>query len=187
MTDKDVYTTHEIGLLCHVHQTTVINWIKNKKLASYTTPGGHRRVRRQDLAKFLKQNNIPVQIGHQTQNNRHVLIIDDDMGSMHGLRDVLSQKGCQVDVAANAFEAGYKLALFRPGLIVMNFELPGLEAEAACQIIRKDADLTHIPIVGIGADPRIAVDLNISAVIRKPVQPQILLASCFRLLGMDEN
>lgn len=129
---------------------------------------------------------MPSKIGDEVSGHSHVLIIDDDMRSMHGLSDVLSSKGCQVDVAVNAFEAGYKLAVFRPGLIVMNFDLIGLEAEATCQMIRKDTDFALTPIVGIGADPRVAVDLNLSAVIRKPIKPQILLAACFRLLGLEE-
>ena len=50
--DKSIYTTHEVSHLLHVNPRSVINWIEQSLLASYRTPGGHRRIRRDDLLAF---------------------------------------------------------------------------------------------------------------------------------------
>lgn len=60
MHNKVVFTTGEISDLIHVHQTTVIDWIEKGMLSSYKTPGGHRRISREDLLTFLAKHKMPV-------------------------------------------------------------------------------------------------------------------------------
>jgi len=55
-----VFTTHQIAKECNVHHTTVINWINEGKLDSYSTPGGHRRVTEENLVRFMNKYQIPV-------------------------------------------------------------------------------------------------------------------------------
>ena len=57
---KDFYTTHQVSKFCGVYPTTVINWVEEEKLPAYTTPGGHRRIKRDDLIKLMKKNNMPI-------------------------------------------------------------------------------------------------------------------------------
>src|SRR5437762_7284070 len=56
---KTIYTTHDISRLLQVNPRSVINWIEQNLLPSYRTPGGHRRVRRDDLLAFLRKHQIP--------------------------------------------------------------------------------------------------------------------------------
>ncbi|MBN1621258.1 MAG: response regulator [Endomicrobiales bacterium] len=67
--DKDkeapdkILTTYQISKLCGVTLTTVTNWVENGLLPAYKTPGGHRRIQREDLLKFLEKHNMPVPDG----------------------------------------------------------------------------------------------------------------------------
>src|SRR6266496_492556 len=56
---KTIYTTHEVSRLLQVNPRSVINWIDQNLLPSYRTPGGHRRIRRDDLLAFLRKHQIP--------------------------------------------------------------------------------------------------------------------------------
>lgn len=58
--EKPVYTTYEIGKICYVDLTTVISWIEKGILPGYRTPGGHRRVTKEDLIDFLKKYRLPL-------------------------------------------------------------------------------------------------------------------------------
>lgn len=60
MYKKSVFTTGEVANLIHIHQTTVIDWVDKGILSSYKTPGGHRRISREALFKFLDHHNMPV-------------------------------------------------------------------------------------------------------------------------------
>jgi excisionase family DNA binding protein len=53
-------TTGAIAAYCGVDRSTVLRWIKSGRLTAYTTPGGHRRVRREDFRKFLLAMNLPL-------------------------------------------------------------------------------------------------------------------------------
>lgn len=53
-------TTGDIARACQVSQATVINWIRDRGLNAYTTPGGHFRVRVTDLETFAAQYRMPI-------------------------------------------------------------------------------------------------------------------------------
>ena len=54
------YTTHDIAKFCDVYPSTAANWIREGKLKSYHTAGGHNRGSREDLLSFLSRLNIPI-------------------------------------------------------------------------------------------------------------------------------
>lgn len=71
MNNKSVFTTGEIANLLHIHQTTVIDWVDKGILSSYKTPGGHRRISRDNLMSFLDEHNMPVpNVLTKTSSNR---------------------------------------------------------------------------------------------------------------------
>ena len=54
MQEKAVFTTFEAAKLCHVSPLSIINWVNAGRLPAFRTPGGHRRIRREDLARFMR-------------------------------------------------------------------------------------------------------------------------------------
>lgn len=60
METKQVFTTGEVANLLHVHQTTIIDWIQKGMLKAYHTPGGHRRVEKNNLIGFLESHKMPI-------------------------------------------------------------------------------------------------------------------------------
>src|SRR5919108_6373662 len=74
---KTIYTTHEVSRLLHVNPRSVINWIEQSLLPSYRTPGGHRRIRREDLLAFVRKHQIPTPPS-LVDGKFSVLIVEDD-------------------------------------------------------------------------------------------------------------
>lgn len=60
MRNNSVFTTFEVSNFCQVNISTVIHWIKTDKLKAYRTPGGHRRICKEDFITFLKKYNMPI-------------------------------------------------------------------------------------------------------------------------------
>ena len=54
---KEYFTTHDIALMLNVTRVTVRNWIIKGRLEATTTPGGHRRISRKELTRFMEDNN----------------------------------------------------------------------------------------------------------------------------------
>lgn len=53
-------TTGDIARICQVSQATVLNWIRDRGLRAYTTPGGHYRVLPSDLQAFAARYRMPI-------------------------------------------------------------------------------------------------------------------------------
>ena len=64
MNRKSVFTTFETAKLCHVSPLSIINWVNAGRLPAFRTPGGHRRIRREDLVRFMRDNGIPLPEAH---------------------------------------------------------------------------------------------------------------------------
>src|SRR5262245_63535257 len=109
MREKTVYTTFETARLCQVSPLSIINWVNAGRLAAFRTPGGHRRIRRDDLVRFMRENGMPLPEELREGSGRpRVLVVDDEQA----IRDVIAEhltlraKPYEVMTAANGFEAG---------------------------------------------------------------------------------
>ncbi|MGD0780723.1 MAG: helix-turn-helix domain-containing protein [Dehalococcoidales bacterium] len=52
---------------CGVSNTTVLRWIEAGQLPAFRLPGGHHRIGREDLNKFLNKYHMP--IGNEKSKN----------------------------------------------------------------------------------------------------------------------
>src|SRR6201981_4200232 len=91
-TDKSIYTTHEVSRLLQVHPRSVINLIEQSLLPSYRTPGGHRRIRRDDLLAFLRKHQIPTPAS-LVEGTFNILIVDDEEEIAGMLKIYFQRKG----------------------------------------------------------------------------------------------
>src|SRR5213595_3978063 len=89
---KTIYTTHEVSRLLHVNPRSVINWIEQDLLPSYRTPGGHRRIRREDLLAFLRKHQIPTPAS-LVDGKFSVLIVDDEPEILNLIQAYLQRHG----------------------------------------------------------------------------------------------
>ena len=97
MLSRLFFTTFEISQICGVNPTTVQNWVKRKQLKAFKTPGGHRRVRREDLIAFMKEFGMPFPEGF-SQNPPLVMIVDDEKDILDMLEDLLKSGEDSINV-----------------------------------------------------------------------------------------
>ena len=81
--------------------------------------------------------------------NELILLIEDNLVNRTLIRDVLNFKGYQTLEAASA-EEGIKLAVEKkPALVLMDFQLPGMNGIDAFHVLRADATTQAIPIIAV--------------------------------------
>jgi two-component system OmpR family response regulator len=148
-----IFSALEVANICGVVNQTAINWIKSGYLKAFTTPGGQYRVYSDDLYRFLidRGMRIPPELDsfvHEEQRSRRMLIVDDDVELNNLLRKfvVRSLPDYEVDQAFDGFEAGRLLAETKPGVVILDINLPGVNGHRLCQTIKSDPGL-HNPIV----------------------------------------
>src|SRR3989338_1212049 len=124
MTDR-YYTTHEVSKFCNVYPTTVINCIDDGVLPAFTTPGGHRRVKKEDILRLMKKNNMPIPKELEEGGNIKILAIDDDAKIAKLIKAILEAEG-NIDVvtAQSGFEGGFLMKEKRPDIVLLDFLMP---------------------------------------------------------------
>ena len=80
-----------------------------------------------------------------------VLVVEDNEKNMKLARDVLSAKGYRVIEAITGEEGVAAARAQVPELILMDYQLPGIDGIEAFRQIRADAATKHIPIVAVTA------------------------------------
>ena len=115
--EKAILTTFEAAKYCHVHPGTIKNWIQSEYLKAFKTPGGHRRIYKRDLDKFLDDRDIPINKDEAPGSHRiRVLLIEHDYHIREEISNLLQRWNGVFEVAAvsNAFEGGEMLVVFKP-------------------------------------------------------------------------
>jgi excisionase family DNA binding protein len=147
---KDFYTTHQVSKFCAVYPTTVINWIKEGLLPAYTTAGGHRRIKRDDLLKLMKKNNMPIPEELATSDKNKVLVIDDDPKILKMMQTILaSEKDFEVLTADSGFQAGLAVSIWMPDIILLDMLMPGIDGFEVCRRLKSDEKTKDIPIIAV--------------------------------------
>ncbi len=146
--DKQILTTGEAALICHVAPRTVAKWFDSGRLRGYRIPGSRqRRIPRQQLLAFLRAHNMPLEA--MEDGRRRVLIVDGEggRGELARLGQALAAERYEVRLAASGFEAGAAAQQFRPHAIVLKFDGDGKEASAICRNIRQTAGLQSARVI----------------------------------------
>jgi signal transduction histidine kinase/DNA-binding response OmpR family regulator/GAF domain-containing protein len=113
------------------------------------------------------------QIGQQ---DRAVVIIEDDDGFAGIVADLCRGRGLKVLVAPSGEEGIDLVRQFRPEGVILDLGLPGMDGWKVLDLLKEDSDLRHIPVHMISADEPTPRALRKGAVgyLQKPVtQEQI--------------
>src|SRR5262252_9031501 len=136
---KTIYTTHEVSRLLHVNPRSVINWIEQSLLPCYRTPGGHRRIRREDLLVFVRRQKIPTP-ATLVQSKFTVLIVDDDQNITDLIRAFLLRQGSyEVASASDGIGALIEVGRIKPDLLILDLKIPGVDGIDVCRRIKSDS------------------------------------------------
>jgi len=182
---KAVYTTGEAAEAAKLSQQTIIRCFDSGQLQGFRVPGSKfRRIPRDSLVKFMKDNNIPLD-GIESDKIR-LLVVDDDPQIIELFGDVLRADGrFEVATAQTGYDAGVITQQFNPDVIVLDYMLPDVNGNVVCKTIRESPDLAHIKImiisgvvnpsevdtlIAAGADEFIKKPFNIDHVIERVVE-----------------
>jgi excisionase family DNA binding protein len=189
--EKRFLTTGEIAQYCAVSHLTVTNWIRAGKLFASRTPGGHNRIRREDLLRFLIEHSFPVPQELATEG-KQILVVDDERALAEVMAHALQQDGYQVSVAFDGYEAGLKMATLQPDLLVLDLIMPGLDGFSICQRVKAHSDGTRTKIIAMTGFTqegylRKARECGADLCLEKPFQLTTLKEMVSKLLGEARN
>jgi two-component system, cell cycle response regulator DivK len=103
-----------------------------------------------------------------------ILIVDDNAANLKLARVLLQAEGYVVRTAVDTDQALQMLNLFRPDLILMDIQLPGMDGLELTRRLKADSATRHIPIVALTAyamkgDDQKTADAGCDGHIAKPI------------------
>lgn len=187
---KTVFTTGEAAKICKVSQQTIIRCFDSGQLKGFRVPGSRfRRIPRDVLYKFMKENGIPTDA--LESGKRKAVVVDDDEELVELIKDALEADGrFEVRVANNGFDAGMIVKEYRPDIIVLDVMLPDINGKEVCQRIRSDSTLDDCQIICIsGMVEADKIDelkeAGANDFVQKPFEVEHLIDSICKLLDME--
>jgi excisionase family DNA binding protein len=176
---KDVLTTGEVAKICNVAPRTVSKWFDTGQLRGYRIPGSKdRRIPLAQLIRFMKAHGIP--LNELETGKTRVLIADADAELTRLLQRALSERfNYEVAVADSAFEAGALMEQFKPNVMMVDIDLPGIEGRALSRFVSSHAELAGTQLIAAGAsltdaDRQILLQQGFHAAVAKPFSIQQL-------------
>ena len=174
-----VFSALEVANICGVVNQTAINWIKNNYLKAFKTPGGQFRVYPEDLLQFMKSRKmrIPENLLKLCRVDvKTLLIVDDDKAFNDVSAKFIASHLEKVDVlqAFDGFEAGSLMQKCKPGLLMLDLDLPGIDGVSLLKSIRESPDFGSPKVIIVTAmeDPEMEKkcrSYGVSYIFKKPV------------------
>ena len=112
--------------------------------------------------------------------NKTILVIEDHEDNRRIMRDLLMSNSYEVIEAVTGEEGITAAETYRPNLILMDVQLPGMNGYEAAQRIKAKPDLQKVPIIVVtsyalsGEDVK-AFEAGCDAYVSKPFSPCKLL------------
>jgi CheY-like chemotaxis protein len=121
------------------------------------------------------------------QNGETVLIVEDDEDSRYVYGIVLEERGFSV-VMARSGDEGLRLAReTRPGAILMDVSIPGIDGWTVTERLKGDPETTRIPVIIITAhafpeDLARSKQVGCDGFLTKPCEPRRVVEEVVRVL-----
>lgn len=119
---KKAYGTHRIAAICQVTPPTIWQWLKEGRLPSFTTGGGHHRVWAEDLVTFLRAHNMPIPSELDNTRPLRILIVNDDPSVRKTMRRTVQESfpDAEIHEASDGEEASRKVPLLSPAVVIVD-------------------------------------------------------------------
>lgn len=115
-----------------------------------------------------------------------ILVIDDEHGILHLIRETLTRYGHRVEIAANGQEGIRKFDEGGFDLVITDILMPVVDGNGVVRHIREHCR-QEIPVIGISGTPWLSKQSGFDLVLAKPFRLQTLLESVSLLSRADTS
>ncbi len=151
--NRQVFSTFEVGRICGVFHTTVINWVNKGKLKAHHTPGGHRRIALADLIDFMKRFEMPIPPDLESRPRR-VLVVEDNPAVQRMLvRALQAFEGISIETCTGGLEALMAIGKETPDLLILDIRIPQVDGFEVCRLLRSNEQTRPIKLIAVTGEP----------------------------------
>lgn len=148
------YSTLDVSRMCQVDPATVARWCDLGRLKCFRTPGGHRRIIRDNLLEFLREHQMPVP-GELGPSRPLVLAARPVEPFSRAFRAAARQFADILDIqqVSDVVTALLRVAAERPEMLLVSLDHDGCEPLEVIRGVRRNPATRPIRVVALG-DPQ---------------------------------
>lgn len=142
---KEVLTTFEAAKMLNLSPYTIRLWIIKGLLKGHKTAGGHRRINKSDLIRFLKQNNMPLPSFEKKKNLKFLVGSDNnyEFTRLKKLKDSFN-----LTTAKNPLDMGIKIEKIKPHIILLDFDSKAFSSKDLAASISQNCEIAEAVLIG---------------------------------------
>jgi CheY-like chemotaxis protein len=115
----------------------------------------------------------------QQHPKRRVLVVEDNLDSVHSMAMLIKSMGHEVHFAINGFAAIDLARKFKPEVILLDIGLPDFKGDEIARQFRYEPGLQNVRIIAITGLPMAdikarAIEAGCEQVFAKPIDPAVL-------------
>lgn len=124
-------------------------------------------------------------------NRETILLVEDEQDIQELLRFHLEREKFAVETADSGEDAMNRLATLKPGLVILDLMLPGIDGIEVCRRVKDNPGLRDVPIIMLTAkdseaDIILGLEMGASDYVTKPFSPRVLVARINAVLRRPE-
>ena len=136
--------------------------------------------------------NVIKPVDDPASTGQTLLLVEDNEDNRIIYSTVLRHLGYEVIEAQDGVEAVELARSALPDLILMDISIPVIDGWEATQVLKRDPDTRHIPIIALTAhalasDREKAMEVGCDGYLAKPCEPRAVVAEVQRFLGPGRN
>ena len=178
--------TSEASKICGVARTTLTKWIDQGMLEAFVTPGGHRKIRKEDLTGFLEKHGMDPQ--QKERQKKRILVVDDNPDDIRLLEAAFLPASDKYEVyaASSGFQAIYKIGEVKPHIVILDIVMPDMNGFEVCERIKNNPETRDIKVIIVTAYPdkikeKEAYQCAADAFFKKPIDLKKLVKTILEL------
>jgi excisionase family DNA binding protein len=147
---RNTLSTSKAARLIGVAIGSVAKWIDDGQLTAGRTPGGHRRITRENLIAFLERQKLPIP-RELSPSLPRVLIVDDEESVAKWIAEGIKAERPDLEtlIALDGFAAGEAVARSHPEVVILDLWMPGMDGFEVCRRIKSSPDSRNTYVIAI--------------------------------------
>lgn len=148
---KKALTTFETAKILGLSPYTVRLWIIKGLMPAFKTPGGHRRIKIEELNNFLKKHRIPVSKLSFSGKWRALLVgFGDDREEAKRIKGHLAEFLCAEP--ASPVEEGFLLLKMNPQILLVDLDNKKVNWRESAMMVMNTPELSHVKVLGVSSN-----------------------------------
>lgn len=147
---RDTLTTAQAAQMLGLHVNTIKNWVRDGRVPSFRTLGGHYRIRVDDLVDTLRKHNIPIP-AELRRVKFNIIAADGDGDFLQRITDAFAQHAEKFSLRTypSGLDALLAATSANPNLILIGTNLTDMNGVQLIRKLRENPTFEKTLIIGV--------------------------------------